>query len=275
MRGISRRGVAVVTVLMALYLSARLFYTGSPGLDERSSGFLFDVLDPDELQQRFGGNPAVFYAYNVVASVMSVLFSEPQAGVFLGVRGWLAGDVPPRTSVAIASSVILTALIVWTAATRPKGQTRLTLTPDKRLLAIVAAVLAANSVMSYAYTKDEIVTAAGAFYAIAAFVAARHAIERARQSPSRGVQVALLFVLLTASTLWAVRSAGVHHMIRVQAFKVRNDWGRLPTARYRDAGPENQRGAAAVVRQLRRDALETRVPRPDLLPRWADRWWGE
>ncbi len=274
-RGISRRAVVIVTVLTGVYVAARLLHTGTPGLDERSSGFLLDVLEPVELQQRFGSNPLPFYAYNVVASVMSVLFSEPQHGVFLGVRAWLDGDVPPRVYVAISSSLLLTALVFWAAVARPEGYSRLALTADRQLLVVVAAVLLANAAMSYAYTKDEIVTVAGAFYAVAAFVAVRHAIERLHHRPALGVEVALIAVLLTTSTLFAVRSAGVHHLIRVQAFKVRNDWGRLPAARYRDAGLESQRAAAAMVRRLRHDALEARVPQPDLLPGWADRWWGE
>ena len=41
---------------------------GAPGLTERSSGFGFSVLDPDELLARFGGNPVLFYAYNVLSA---------------------------------------------------------------------------------------------------------------------------------------------------------------------------------------------------------------
>jgi hypothetical protein len=275
MRGVSRRGVIVVTALMGVYLAIRLLSTGTPGLGERSSGFLLAVLEPDELQQRFGANPTPFYAYNVAASAMSVLFSEPQHGVFLSVRAWLNGDLPPRVYVAIISSIIVTALILWTAATRLSERTPSARALDLQILTVCAAVVVANAVMSYAYTKDEIVTVAGALYAVAAFVAVRHAIARVRQSRAWMVQVAVCLVLLTASALWGIRSAGVHHMIRAQAFAVRNDWGRLPAARYRDAGSEYERGAAAVVRRLRVDALEMRVPPPDLLPRWADRWWGE
>jgi hypothetical protein len=275
LRGVSRRGVAVVTLLTAVYLTARLFHTGAPGLDERSSGFLLRVLEPEELQEQFGSNPAVFYAYNVAASAMSVLFSEPQNGVFLGVRGWLGGDVPPRVPLAVASSVILTALILWTAASRHEGQTRTALTRDRQLLLLAAAVLVVNVAMSYAYTKDEIITVAGTFYALAAFVAARHAMTRVQLTAKASARVVLLAVLIASSTLWALRSAGVHHVMRVQAFKVRNDWGRLPAARYEDAGSDYQRTGAAVVRQLRRDALAARVAPPDLLPVWVDRWWGE
>jgi hypothetical protein len=115
---------------------------------------------------------------------------------------------------------------------------------------------------------------AGAFYALAAFVGAGHALEYVRQRPAPVLRMAVCALLLTTSTLWAVRAASVH-MMRVQAFSVRNSWGRLPAERYEEAGSDEQRAAAGIVRQLRREALDMRVPNPDLLPRWADRWWGE
>ena len=72
-RGISGRGLGVMTALLLTYGYLRFAYlsAGVPTLDERSSGFLLEMLDPDALQQRFGANPTVFYAYNVAASVMS------------------------------------------------------------------------------------------------------------------------------------------------------------------------------------------------------------
>jgi hypothetical protein len=42
---------------------------------ERSSGFGLAILDPEDLIARFGANPLPFYAYNVTASAMSVLFA--------------------------------------------------------------------------------------------------------------------------------------------------------------------------------------------------------
>jgi hypothetical protein len=60
--GISRRAVVAVTALLGVYLWARFYYlsTGTPGLMERSSGFLLEYLEPGELQQRFGDDPTWF-----------------------------------------------------------------------------------------------------------------------------------------------------------------------------------------------------------------------
>ena len=51
MRGVSTRGVVAMTVLLAGYFVLRfgVLSVGTPGLIERSSGYLFDVLDPPEL----------------------------------------------------------------------------------------------------------------------------------------------------------------------------------------------------------------------------------
>ena len=76
--------------------------------------------------------------------------------------------------------------------------------------------------------------------------------------------------------MWTFRSLGVHHMLRVQAFKVRTDWARVSPDRIRDTGSREERLAAtALVRQLRQDALGMPDVNPYLLPRWADRWWGD
>ena len=116
-RGISTRGLALMTLLLMGYFYARFGYFTNelPTLAERSSGYLLSVLDPPELQQRFGAQPLGFYGYNVATSVLSVLFSEPQAGVFVAVRAWLDDRMLPHVVLPIATSVVTTGLIVWVA----------------------------------------------------------------------------------------------------------------------------------------------------------------
>jgi len=79
MRGVSTRGVVAMTVLLAGYFVLRfgVLSVGTPGLIERSAGYFFEVLDPSELERRFGDRLVVFYVYNVVSSALSVLASEP------------------------------------------------------------------------------------------------------------------------------------------------------------------------------------------------------
>ena len=111
-RGLSRVGLAGLMVLLAGYFYVRfvMFDVGSPGLVERSSGFGFGVLDPEDLIARFGGNPIPFYLYNIVTSAMSVLLSEPTAGVFRVTSAIARGDVDLQMIMNLVATVSVTAL---------------------------------------------------------------------------------------------------------------------------------------------------------------------
>ena len=137
------------------------------------------------------------------------------------------------------------------------------------------AVLLANAALSFAYTKHEIVSVAGAFYALAAFAAGRYAIEHACEPGSRIAQVTLCVTLATISSVWAFRSVGVHHIIQVQAFKEQLQWARLDTDRLAEREYPSDARARALAASLRRDALTLPIPNPHLLRGWPDTWWGE
>lgn len=271
---ISRRGVATVTGLLAAYLAVRFLVLSItvPGLGERNSGFFLRMLEGDELVRRFGDAPAWFYVYNVMTSIMSVLFAEPQSGVFEFVHSWLTGDVPPRTYIPVVASTCTTLLIIWVGAIHVFRRDTRAGDDSGLWFATFGAVLIANAAVSFAYTKDEIVAPAGAMYAGAAFAAARYALHEERALHRRLSRVMVCLMLAAMAGLWAFQSAGVHHALRVQAFKHRNDWARLtedPSAATADT-PE-----AALIRRLRQDAINMHGPTPDLLGRWPDRWWGE
>lgn len=274
LRGVSMRGLTGMTVLLAGYLAGRFLWleTGTPALSERSAGFLLAVLEPDELQRRFGAWPYGFYAYNVLASVSAVLFSEPQSGVFVAVRSVLQGDAPPRVLLAAATGLPTTALIVWAARRRAdtieawRARTSLTL--------VAAAVVAASAVLSYAYTKDEIMSTAGAFYALAAFEAVRTLLARVHGARPAAV-AAIAVVVLACAGAWAVRSAGLHHILRMQAFRHRGDWALLPSQSAREGGSYIQNTDAPVVRILREKALSMPAPNPRFYGRDAEDLWGD
>jgi hypothetical protein len=83
-RGVSRWGIAAVVLLVAGYLALRfgVLGVGTPEFTERSSGFGFAVLEPEDIERRFGQHPSLFHLYNVGTSILSVLFSEPRGGVW-------------------------------------------------------------------------------------------------------------------------------------------------------------------------------------------------
>ena len=274
-RGISVRGLALMTTLLVVYGYVRFVYlaTGVPSLAERSSGYLLRMLEPEELERRFGSQPFWFYAYNVLASTGSVLFAEPRSGVFETVGAWL-NDRPLRRELLLAvTSIAMTSVIVWTAVrhlVRPRS-----LEDAARFIIVFAVVLVANAALSFAYTKDEIMSVAGAFYALAAFGAVRDLM--AMSSGPRPAHLAVAALLLCAlATGWSVRAAGVHYVLRSQAIKHQIDWVALVGRSHREKRPPDDPAEEQLIRRLQADGVHiklpnTRIGRPD----WPDRLWIE
>ena len=185
LRGVSRNGLALVSAALVGYFVLRfvLLDTGVPGLMERDSGFGFTRYTPGELSARFGANPWGFYAYNVVSAAASVLFAEPRDGVYRLTRSLVRGAPEWPLVIGFVSSSLATVVIARFAWARRKRWWRREFERDDQLVLMFAAVLAANATISYGYSKDQIISPAGFFFAIAAFVAARDLVERL---PARG-----------------------------------------------------------------------------------------
>jgi hypothetical protein len=273
-RGISMRGLAVMTVLLAGYLSLRFFYldTGVPTITERSSGYLLDILEPSEIQERFGAQPLWYYTYNILASIGSVLFSEPQSGVFDAIRTWRAEAPLSRVAIPVATSLATTAVMIWAAVRRVRNRT---FDDAARLLVIFAAVLLANAALSFAYTKDEIVSIAGAFYALAAYGVVRGLLAATVDwRPAARAACAIALCMLAVG--WTLRSVGVHVFLRSQAIKQQNDWVSLPYARQRSGDWPDDPAAAELILQLRREAIALAVPNTRVdEPEWPSRLWTD
>lgn len=273
-RGISARGVALMTMFLAGYLYLRFGYfsTGVPGLTERSSGYLLEMLDANEIQARFGAHPYQFYGYNVLASVGSVLFAEPQAGIFELIDAWLNQRPPARALLPVVSSVLTTALIAWAAYRRARMRT---LDDTARFLFVFVAVLAANALISFAYTKDEIMSPAGAFYALATFGVVRWSLLNAAHWKPRA-RIMAAVVLCTLAAFWTVRSVGVHFKLRSQAAKHQIDWAVLPYNWQRLGLWPDDAAAQRLILQLRQNAIDMRVPNTRVgEPEWPSRLWPE
>jgi hypothetical protein len=272
-RGLSVRALAVMSALLVGYFYLRFAYlaAGVPGLDERSTAVGFDVLESPDLQRRFGAHPSWLHAYNVATSALSVLLSEPRAGRFVALAAWLKGEMLPRMVLALVTSWVATLAIVVTAVRRLRSRA---LDDDARCIVLAAVVLAGNAALSFAYTKDEILVPAGVFYALAAYAGWREMLAiAARARPVAAVALTVLLMIVTAG--WTVRAAGLHFVMRSQAFKHRNDWAELPgDLRRRGAWPTDPEASALVLR-LRDDALATPVPNPRFEPSWINRMWEE
>jgi dolichyl-phosphate beta-glucosyltransferase len=273
MRGVSRRGVVAMTVLLAGYFVLRfgVLSVGTPGLIERSSGYFFEVLEPSELERRFGDRLVVFYAYNVVSSALSVLASEPQSGVFVTTSAWLNDRLTAGLALTFLSSLVTTGLIA-VAAVIVLRRYRVSDASD-RLILLFAVVLAANATLSYAYTKDDIMSVSGFFYGLAAYAAIRLLIVRVGPT-QRLVAATLTTVILATGMAWSVRSLSIHHVARTYAFKTRNDWASQP-GNWKRSGrwPDDVR-SQQLITTLRNDALSMPAPNPHFEPLWMARLWG-
>ena len=265
-RGVSRPALGGLTALLVGYFVLRFVVldVGSPGLIERSSGYGFHMLEPEQLLARFGDNPLGFYDYNVASSVLSVLFSEPRGGVFRLLYGLSLDDPEPSAIVNVIASTGATLLVVL-YAWRRRGDWRLRrFDRDDRIVLLFVMVLAANAVISYPYTKDVIVSPAGAFYAAAVFVAARHVLPSRLAVPAWRSAVATAACLLLAST-WGVRAVGQHLNLRESGRKVRSEWAYAEDWFARQGLTIDKPRDVALLRHLQRDAIFTH-PAPPRLP---------
>jgi hypothetical protein len=265
-RGVSRAGLGALTALLAAYFYLRFFYldVGSPGLIERSSGYGFRVLDPDDLIGIFGANPIGFYLYNVAASAMSVLFSEPRNGVFGVTRALATGAPRPFQIVNVVASTCATLVIAAFIRHRARPWLARRFERDDQLVILFVMVLAANSLISYPYTKDVIMSPAGVFFAVATYAAVRWLVT---EWPPRPTLLRSMLIVLCCASLgatWGLRAAGMHLGLRVAGVRVRNDWSYvddwiarehrvLPTPRER-----------TLLRDLRHDAIFGHPPLPPL-----------
>jgi hypothetical protein len=260
-RGVSWRGATVCVLLAAGYFYLRFgpLGVGGPSLAERSSGYGFQMLDPPELIARFGDAPTRFYLYNVVSSILTVLFAEPRDGVWYAVRTlWGGGSLPAWLTVNLLTSVAATLLVGWYLARLTVRHRSSELDHYDRLVLVATAVLLANAAVSYGYTKSVIMSVGGVFFAVAVYVAARELLSRL-PGFTAGARALTVAVLLFLAIGWTLRAVALPYRLRQQAFVVRNQWNGaytwLDAQRIQLTTPE----AEALARQLRQDALRTEV----------------
>jgi hypothetical protein len=261
-RGVSRLAVVSSTVVLGLYFYLRFAFwdVGAPGLSERSSGFGFEILDPPELMARFGDNPYPFYAYNVMASALSVLFSEPSSGAFSFTRALLSLDVTVLDSLSVATSVLTTAVMIWFITKRWRLWVKRDFAYEDRLFLVFVAVWAGNAVISFPYVKDISLSTGGAFYALGAFVALHFLVSNVSRRLVTALGAATLCGLLAFVSLgWSVRAALFFSDMRQAVPAAQSDW-REVYSWLDEQGMTLQDGERALVEQLRTEMLDMKAP---------------
>lgn len=271
LRGVSRGAAIAAAAMVVLYFYVRFLqlHVGTPALDERSSGFGFRIRGASELVEMFGGNPLPFYAYNVVASLMMVLFSEPRGGVFGFVRHLMDSNLMSGSVIAVATSVLSTGVVIWFVTQRWRRWLRWDLAYDDQIFLVSAAVIAANATISFPYVKDVVMNIASVFYCLALCMALRELVAVVTARPMRIDRAALACaMLLLLSVGWTIRAAAFYADMRVRAFKSQVDWVfvedwladqhvTLQTARQRE-----------LVDTLREQMIGMPVPKVYLDPPW-------
>jgi hypothetical protein len=269
-RGVSRRALVAMTICLIGYLAARtlVLHVGTPSLDERASGFGFTVLEPGELVARFQGRAWPFYLYNVFSSISTVLFSEPKGGVWRFIYELTLGSVHPWTAVSVASSTLSTALLsgfIWMRRQRLRART---LEHEDRLVVIFLAVLAANAVISFPYTKNVIMGPAGVFLSLAVYAAARTWLQT---TPAKRATLAVAFMTLL-SCGWGFRAAGTYYNLRRTAAEQRAEWVSVDAWLQRQHIEVGRSDALALRDTLRRDAISVHPTPLQFSTTWM-RWF--
>ena len=263
--GATTRRAVVIMVCALAYVSFSLS-SGYTTVIPDVTGFGFERLESEAAARMLAEHRLAFHTYNVASSLSMLLFAEPRYGVFVAIRDWTQGALSPRVVIPIISST-LTSLLIAVTAWRLRGT--YTSTHGGRLLCVVAVVLLANAAMSFAYTKDEIMSVAGAFYAIAAYVAFREMLT-SLDSGRRVRRLVVAFALAVVSAGWAVRVESLHYATYVKTFKDRNDWADPALLRSSDPGER------ALTLAIRAEVIADRWhPNPRFVPDWVPRWLEE
>ncbi|MGH9204729.1 MAG: hypothetical protein ACRD2A_26170, partial [Vicinamibacterales bacterium] len=202
-----------------------------------------------------------------------VLFSEPRAGVWSLTRDLGSGEVRATAVIDSITSALATAFIatfVWRRWTDWRARR---LDRGDQLVIIFFAVTLANAVFGYAYTKDVIMSPAGAFFAIALTVAARRFLDRISSGSMLRATAAVLLVVVLSS-VWAFRAVAAHIGVRQAAEAAHADWAYVDLWLEEEGLVTTDPLAVALKLQLQDDAVRKHPVRPALKGAWV-KWFEE
>lgn len=275
-RGVSRGAVLTITAGVAAYFVVRFgwFHTGTPDLVERASGFGFGPMGADDLQRRFGDRPLVFYAYNVSAALLALLFGEPRGGVYRFVRGFVIGPHEPWMLLNVACATGVT-LLIAAAFWRRRRAWRTGLTHHDRVLLMLPVLAVANAMFCYAYLKDVVLSVAGVFIAAAGYVALRDALTAPLVRRGQAAAVVITAALTVLSAAWAVKFIGIHYSVRKESVAVRREWADVDRWMARQEIVLDTPAKRVVKEALEMDALRRAPVAPWPRLPWRADWFDE
>jgi hypothetical protein len=274
LRGVSIGGVAGVTAVLCGYLSIKFFVLsgGVPALDQVSASFGFRSYNQQELLENFSDRRLTFYAANVASSLVTVFFAEPRAGLWRFTRNIVLGQpIPAAMWLNLLTSTASTLLIGWFVWVRRQAWRRFELNRGQQFLAVFVAVLGANAVMSFPYTKDAIMSPTGLLFPLVLFAALQQALARV-DSASRPLRVVVIGALAALSLGWTLRAAAIPHGLLRTAYYYQREWVHIDQWQV-DQRLEYNAAQRALIDRLRTEALLKEVPDVSRVNGWMK--WAE
>ena len=253
--GVQRRDVAWGLGGVLLHVIVRTTFS-SAGADVPwiyyGSGLGFGQIEPDGFSDAFGHAPYLFWVYNVMASLMTVLFSEPRGGTFGFIHSLIEGNTPPWLWIQVATSLVTTSVgIVVLMRQRLAGHHR-------QLLVLGCILILSSSLLGFLYARDRVGLVTGAGYAVLVFLMASLLVETGTYR--RAGSVALVVVLLVG---WSWRSAESMFIVRDRAFESYSAW-----LRHDLLHPANTLDPTLFA-TLRVASIASPPPDPHCAPRWT------
>jgi hypothetical protein len=257
--GVSWRGVTAMLTAVVLYLGVRFAFGGPASVTSSyvGSGLGFSQATPETLRNVFEHAPWLFWVYNVIASFLTVVASEPRAGTYEFLASLLRGETPFWQWLHVVSSLLTTILIAvalyWY---RP-------LSERDRLLRLAGFVLIVfGSGLGFLYTRDRIGLSAGIGYALLLYVALSVTFDRLLDTAGwrRASVVGLVCALALA---WNMRVIEAYAQLRDTAWDYHSEW----TERWTDLGGSQPQ--TELLKALRADALRSMPGDPRRDPAWT------
>ena len=269
--GAARRRTALLAVCgLAFYTMLRLLTNTQalPGPFRTETGFLFEEnLTVAAQQALFTGREWIFHCYNMLATLLTVLLSEPREGVYYALDAMVNGtQLKAWQLIHWTTSLLSTILIAaWIRKWSLKNK------EDRRVLVLGAVVILTNSLFGYLYTRDRVPTLSGTYYALLLGLAATALWRRRSQLSAGSGRMTLTVVLVTIAAGWGFRAANTIVLARDAAWAMKDEW----TDRYERLRPSRVPGTPpddwqtdALREELRRRAISRTLRDPREDPTW-------
>ena len=227
--GVSRRGAVATWIALAFYMAVRLSFGHSADLElfsiNTGLGFTPQV-SPERLHDIFANAPWWFAAYNVVATTLTVLVSEPRAGVYQFVQDQLEGRTALWQYLHVFSSLATSLVVIWAVWRWRRVSPR-----DRLLIVAGATVFVFGCSLGFEYARDRMGLAPGFGYAMILYVGAGVFLERAwpralgrRSLGESSRRTALRGLVAALFAVWFVRVVEAGFVLRDTAWESHLEW---------------------------------------------------